>query len=76
MGPIIVGMEMIDDRTMGALCNAAREAVELPPIDWDWHERWGRQIDCEPCPGNVVCEHYAFMRGIAREVTEFRRADA
>jgi len=76
MGPIIISTAMIDKRTMAEICDEARDMVELPHVDREWHNRWGRQLDCEPCPGNVVCEHYAFMCQVDEEIAELRRTDA
>jgi len=76
MGPIIISTAMIDKRTMREICDEARDTVKLPHIDRDWYYRWGRQLDCEPCPGNVVCDYYAFICQMDDEIAELRRTDA
>lgn len=53
-----------EDEPVASMCDRARDAVCLPPVDRDWLMRWGRRLDCAPCPANDMCQAYHLMKSM------------
>ena len=64
MHPLMAENSNNEDEPIISMCDRARDSVCLPPVDREWHIRWGRRLDCAPCPANDMCQAYHLMKSM------------